>query len=181
VKRLGAIIAGGQSMRFGSDKALALLDGRPLIQHVVDGLHDQVDQIIICGRDWPGLRSVADRPTDDLGPLGGINAALYCAQQNGFDAVVTAGCDVLPVPRFPDDLADGKAAYIVGHYLFGIWPVSLSETLNQYLAEQSDRSMRGWIAAIGARELPATEDHRNLNTPDDLAQFARNHEAATCQ
>jgi molybdenum cofactor guanylyltransferase len=181
VKRLGAIIAGGQSTRFGCDKAAAMLNGKALIEHVVDGLQDQVDQIVICGRDWPGLLSVADRPANDLGPLGGLNAALYFAKQNGFDAVVTAGCDVLPVPRLHDDLPGGKAAYITGHYLFGIWPVSLSETLDQYLTQQTDRSMRGWIAAIAARELPITADHHNLNTPDDLAQYAGNHEAAGCQ
>jgi molybdenum cofactor guanylyltransferase len=180
VKRLGAIIAGGQSTRFGSDKAAAMLNDKALIEHVIDGLNDQVDQIIVCGRDWPGLTTVADRPSNDLGPLGGMNAALYFAQQNGFDVVVTVGCDVLPVPHFPDDLKVAKAAYVAGHYLFGVWPASLSCTLDVYLAEQSNRSMRGWIAAIGARELPVTADHRNLNTRDDLAQYATRHEAATC-
>jgi molybdopterin-guanine dinucleotide biosynthesis protein A len=53
VKRLGAIIAGGKATRFGSDKAAALLNGRPLIEHVADGLREQVDALIVCGRAWP--------------------------------------------------------------------------------------------------------------------------------
>ncbi|MFM2236672.1 MAG: MobA-like transferase domain, partial [Pseudomonadota bacterium] len=38
MKRLGAIIAGGKATRFGSDKAAAQLNGRPLIEHVAYGL-----------------------------------------------------------------------------------------------------------------------------------------------
>ena len=52
---LGAIIAGGQSRRFGSDKALAVIDGRPMIAHVTEALRPQVEMVAICGRDWPGL------------------------------------------------------------------------------------------------------------------------------
>jgi molybdenum cofactor guanylyltransferase len=181
MKRLGAIIAGGKSTRFGSDKAIALLDGKLLIEHVVDGLREQVDHVIVCGHQCPGLTSVTDRPHDNLGPLGGINAALYFAQQNGFDNVVSAGCDVLPIPYFPDDLPDGNAAYIAGHYIFGVWPSLLSAALDAYLSEQSDRSMRGWIAAIGAHELPAKSRYQNLNTPADLAEYARSREVSACR
>ena len=35
---LGAILAGGQSRRFGSDKASASLDGKSLLDHVADAL-----------------------------------------------------------------------------------------------------------------------------------------------
>ncbi len=35
VKLLGAVLAGGSSTRFGSDKALALLAGKPLIEHAI--------------------------------------------------------------------------------------------------------------------------------------------------
>ncbi|MBA3896663.1 MAG: NTP transferase domain-containing protein, partial [Sphingomonadaceae bacterium] len=59
---LGAVLAGGASRRFGSDKALAMRDGRPLIAHVVDALATQVDAVVVCGRDWGGLPSIADRP-----------------------------------------------------------------------------------------------------------------------
>ena len=101
MRRLGAIIAGGKATRFGSDKAAAMLNGRPLIEHVADGLREQVDRLIVCGRAWPGMDGVEDAPFPDMGPLGGLNAALRYAQQNGFDIVVTAGCDVVPVAKFP--------------------------------------------------------------------------------
>lgn len=177
MKRLGAIIAGGKATRFGGDKAAALLNGRPLIEHVADGLREQVDRLIICGRAWPEMDWVEDRPSADLGPLGGLNAALHYAQQNGFDYVLTAGCDVLPVPHFPDKLASENGAFIADHYLFGIWPTSLSDALNRYLIDQSDRSMRGWIKSIGAQLLPTTLSHANLNTPADLNAYAKNPES----
>ncbi len=172
MKRLGAIIAGGKASRFGGNKSTALLLGRPLIEHVALGLESQVDKIIICGAQWPGMDSVADRPRAHLGPLGGINAALYFAQQNGFDLVLTAGCDVLPVAQLPKDLPDGIAAYVTDHYVFGVWPASLWQTLDHHLAQQSDHSMRHWITTIGARAVPSVTPHYNLNTQEDLALHA---------
>ncbi|PXA92942.1 molybdenum cofactor guanylyltransferase, partial [Nostoc sp. 3335mG] len=59
---LGAILAGGQSSRFGSDKALAELDGRILIDRVASAIQPQVDGLIVVGRIHPGLEAVADRP-----------------------------------------------------------------------------------------------------------------------
>src|SRR5579872_4815856 len=98
---LGAVLAGGRSSRFGSDKAAALIDGRPMLEWVIDALAPQVDDVIICGRASPGRISVAYRPRPDLGPLGGLNAALHHAAANGFDAVLSVPCDT---PRLPADL-----------------------------------------------------------------------------
>jgi molybdopterin-guanine dinucleotide biosynthesis protein A len=41
------ILAGGFSNRFGQDKGLLLLAGKPLIKHVLDVLHGMVDETII--------------------------------------------------------------------------------------------------------------------------------------
>lgn len=172
MRRLGAIIAGGKATRFGSDKAAAVLNGRPLIEHVADGLRKQVDKIIVCGRAWPGMDSVDDAPFADMGPLGGLNAALIYAQQNGFDAVVTAGCDVVPVPELPRNLPDGCAVYIDGHYLFGVWPVALAPVLDRHLRNQDDLSMRSWITLTGAQAIMSSDIFHNLNTPLELAQYA---------
>lgn len=172
MRRLGAIIAGGKATRFGSDKAAAVLNGRPLIEHVADGLRKQVDKMIVCGRAWPGMDGVDDVPFADMGPLGGLNAALIYAQQNGFDAVVTAGCDVVPVPELPRTLPDGRAVYIEGHYLFGVWPVALAPVLDRHLRNQDNLSMRSWITLTGAQAIMSSDIFHNLNTPLELAQYA---------
>ena len=50
---LGAVIAGGRSTRFGSDKALALIGGERLIDRTIAALDPQVDRLVVCGRKWP--------------------------------------------------------------------------------------------------------------------------------
>jgi molybdenum cofactor guanylyltransferase len=164
---LGAIIAGGNAKRFGSDKAAALLNGKALIDHVADGLRQQCDSLIICGRDWAGFESIADRPAADMGPLGGLCAALHYAAQHGFDEVVTAGCDVLPVPLIPSTVP----CVIEGHYLHGRWPAKLAGLLDKHLASQSDYSMRAWMRVIGAAQIPTDMVLHNLNSPQALRDY----------
>jgi molybdopterin-guanine dinucleotide biosynthesis protein A len=171
VKLLGALIAGGQSRRFGSDKALALIDGKPMLAHVIKGLEQQVDEVVICGRDWPGLASLPDRPAADQGPLGGICAALHHARDNGFDAVLTAGCDTLPVPGKLAELFGHRPGVIKDQPLFGFWPADMAALLDAYLAEQPRRDMRGWIEHSGAREIDTPIAFSNVNTPEDYARF----------
>jgi len=172
VKRLGAILAGGKSSRFGSDKAEALLQDRPLIEHVAGALRHQVDDVILCGRERPDLTHVADRPFADMGPLGGLNAALHYACNNGFDVVLSVGCDVLPIPDMTRILDIETAHYIEGHHVFGLWPVSLAAKLDEHLEQQSNHSMRHWIETAGARPILSPVPHFNINYPADLAQYA---------
>jgi molybdenum cofactor guanylyltransferase len=170
VRVLGAIIAGGHATRFGGDKGAALIDGRALIDHVRDALVPQVDAVVICGRDWPGMVSIADRPAADMGPLGGLCAALRHATANGFDAVMTAGCDVLPVPDLRA-LVGPVAAVVDRQRLFGFWPAALAQMLDDHLASQNDRSIRHWVAVSGARTVPCPTAFHNLNTRDDFALY----------
>jgi molybdenum cofactor guanylyltransferase len=168
VKTLGAIIAGGKAKRFGSDKGAALLNGRALIDHVSDGLRPQVDLVIIAGRLWPGMLTLEDRPSSGLGPLGGLCAALHYGAHNGFDRVITAGCDVLPIPTLSNVAGDGPFV-IEGQYMLGMWPVGLADALDHHLTGQSDLSLRHWLAVSGARQINSDHEFYNLNTPADLA------------
>jgi molybdenum cofactor guanylyltransferase len=173
MKILGAIIAGGKATRFGGDKAAALLNGKALIDHVADGLRPQVEALVVCGREWPGIESIADRPAPGMGPLGGLNAALHAAQQNGFDAVLSAGCDVLPVPDFRR-LSEGEdgAVVVKDHCLFGLWPTVFAAQLDSHLSKGTDRSMRHWIATSGAHEVACDTVFHNLNTQADFMLYA---------
>lgn len=171
MKLLGALIAGGQSRRFGSDKALALIAGRPLLAHVIEGLEQQVDEVVICGREWSGLASLPDRPAPDQGPLGGICAALHHARENGFDAVLTAGCDTLPVPHGLTGLFGRRPGVIKDQPLFGFWSADMALLLDAYLADQPRRDMRGWIEHSGVREIDPPIAFSNVNTPEDYARL----------
>jgi len=46
-KRTGIILAGGAAERFGCDKGLLELDGKPLVLHVFDKIKDQVDEVVL--------------------------------------------------------------------------------------------------------------------------------------
>lgn len=52
MRLLGAILAGGRSRRFGTDKAVAQWNGAPLLAHCVAALSPQVDHVVLCGREW---------------------------------------------------------------------------------------------------------------------------------
>lgn len=58
------------SRRFGSDKAMARIDGVTLLDHVHAALQPQVDDIVLCGRSWLEWTSIPDVPGPGLGPLG---------------------------------------------------------------------------------------------------------------
>jgi len=155
-KVLGAIIAGGRSRRFGSDKALAPIDGRPMIEHVVAALLPWVDDLAICGRTYGEDRCLPDYPKEDLGPLGGFNAALHYAAANGFGAVITVPCDT---PRVSPEIfaalrRQTGPACLAGCPVIGVWPVILAERLNSFVVADARRSVRRWAGLVGAVELP---------------------------
>jgi molybdopterin-guanine dinucleotide biosynthesis protein A len=165
-RRLGAILAGGASSRFGSDKALATFEGRPLIAHVADALLTGCDALVICGRDWGGHRALADSPVPGLGPMGGLCAALQHAEAEGFADVLAAPCDLLGVAGAGARLGPGPAV-ADGQWLLGLWPATLAGALRGLLQAEGAVSARRWIAVSGAatRAVPGL---RNINAPTDL-------------
>lgn len=166
---LGAILAGGQSRRFGSDKTQAMFQGKALLNHVSDALRPQCAELVIAGREWPGIISVADIPLNGQGPLGGLAGALDYAQRNGFDAVLSCGCDLLGIPS---DLAErfGAAPAILDELpIVGLWPADLADTLAMWLADPANRSVYRFADHIGARRVPTPASITNINRTSDLA------------
>ncbi len=171
---LGAVLAGGRSTRFGSDKAQVLWHGLPLIDHVLNRLATVAAAVIVCGRLHAGATSIADRPASDLGPLGGLNAALHFAAANGFEFVISAPCDA---PLLDDALLShlrsaGDNRFLVEMPVIGCWRSDGAAALDQHLRASNDRSMRRWAALIGAVPL----DHPappNINRPADLDMLGR--------
>ena len=78
----GLVLAGGQSRRMGTDKALLEHGGRSQLAHVVELLEAEVDRVFVSARpdqqDEPErsrYELIVDR-YEDMGPLAGILSAM---------------------------------------------------------------------------------------------------------
>jgi molybdopterin-guanine dinucleotide biosynthesis protein A len=175
MRLLGVVLAGGRSSRFGSDKALALLAGRTLLDHAIAGLAPHVEAVAICGRQVPGFAAIADRPRPGLGPLGGLAGALRYGADHGYAGVLTTGCDM---PVFPPELAQALigegAAVLDSQPLAAFWPCALDDALDMWMAAQDDRSLRGFARHAGARQIAMPDlDLPNINRTEDLDALAK--------
>ena len=167
-KVLGAILAGGQARRFGSDKAHALFAGARLIDRVAAALGAQCESVVVCGREEPGFHCISDWPEPGLGPLGGLAAALRHAEAGGFTHVLSAGVDV---PDLPHDLAAilaGEGAAIVeSQPVVGLWPAAALPALEAFLGG-GGRALYRFADAISARRVELLAPLMNVNRPEDL-------------
>jgi len=166
---LGAVLAGGQSSRFGSDKALARLDGATLLELAVARLASWCGAVVVVGRGEGTVPVVADWPGPGMGPLGGIAGALRHAREQGFAAVLTCGVDSPGLPdALPALLAPGPS-YVADQPVIALWPVSAADTVAAILRGSGRHSMLALAEATGARRVVLPCPTVNVNRPEDLA------------
>lgn len=173
---LGVVLAGGQSRRFGSDKAVALLAGKSLISRAVDAMSGWCEHVIVAGRETAPAPTVPDWPHDGAGPLGGIAAALHHAQDEGYDSVLSCAVDTLGLPENVLELLTPAPAFLADQPVVGNWPVSATPVIERILRSEGSHSMRAFADAIGAREVKLPRKTDNINTPADLAAAEARHE-----
>lgn len=180
------ILAGGASRRFGGpDKALATLDGRPLVSHVIARLlAANLDLAINTSDDGAyarfGLPLLADRVEGRLGPLAGVLTAMRWAAEQGADSVFTAPADT---PFLPDDLLEQlarPAAPIVMagsngqvHHICARWSCLLAEDLERALVDEGIRAVWAYAARHACETVVfpqrgGIDPFFNINTPADL-------------
>ena len=197
---VGVILAGGLARRMGGgDKPLVKVGGRSMLDWVVERLSGQVTRAIINANGDPvrfsghGLPVVADTIEGFAGPLAGILAGLQWARMNLPNAkfVVSVAADT---PFFPADLVlrlndarrvDGSAIALAAssdgvHPVFGLWPVSLADDLENFLREGQSGKILAFVdrhpnvrAEFADVPLPgggAADPFFNVNTPGDAAE-----------
>lgn len=182
------ILAGGQASRMaGRDKGLLILDGRPLIEHVIDALRPQTDSIMInANRNIEryqayGYPVISDRIPDFAGPLAGMLAAL---QQTDSEFLLCVPCDG---PWLPGDLLqrlhhamlEKDAEISCAHDGDRLHPVFalLKRSLRQPLADYIDaggRAVHRWfnsrkLAQVDFSDVPAL--FVNINTAEELQRI----------
>lgn len=122
VIRRGFVLAGGRSRRFGSDKAVAPLDGQPAARALVRVLEDAGLRAAVVARGVrPELADVPhalepDRP--DAHPLYGIAAI------GGDDAVFVCPCDAVALTPAQVRALCAAGALSADSPLVGVWPAA---------------------------------------------------------
>ncbi|URK87621.1 molybdenum cofactor guanylyltransferase MobA [Rhizobium sp. RCAM05350] len=196
----GVVLAGGRSLRMGSDKAAVILGGKPLVHHVIERLAPQtaglsVNSNTATGLEFaPGVPVFADTVPGYVGPMAGVlsgmrNAARHLPVASHIATVPT------DTPFFPTDLVarlqaaitePGQiaVAYSAGimHPVFALWPVALADELEHWLLTDDKRRVRGFIERhpVAEVEFPMIETvdgpidpFFNINTPADLETAER--------
>jgi len=138
----GIILAGGRSNRFGTNKALALWQGKRLIEGVLEVMRSIFPTVLVAVKrtddyrflEAPGIRLVQDL-TDEHHPLGGIYSGLVHA---GTEYAFVTACDMpLLQPGLVEALwgiCDGCQAAVpiwggIPQPLCGFYATSCSEIL----------------------------------------------------
>ncbi len=94
IQASGAVLIGGKSRRFGSDKTFISIDGIPLSVILYDRLSEILNEIIFVGDRPDKLQDGRKYMVDlmpDRGPLGGLYSALSAAQE---DYCFLTACDL---------------------------------------------------------------------------------------
>lgn len=167
---LGCVLAGGQSSRFGSDKALAELHGHTLLALAVDRLSGWCEYVVVAGRETAPAPTIPDWPAPGSGPLGGIAAALHLARDEGYAAVLTLGVDSIGLPENLPELLAPAPAFLASQPVVGLWPTSACEAIEAVLTGEGRHSMIAFAQAVGARAVKLAAKPANINSPADLAE-----------
>tara|TARA_Y100000588_G_scaffold5267_1_gene6380 strand:+ start:912 stop:1496 length:585 start_codon:yes stop_codon:yes gene_type:complete len=180
------ILAGGQASRMGGrDKGLVELNGRPLIQYVIDKLSQQNVSITInANRNQERYQDfapvVSDSFPDYPGPLGGIHAGLKNADT---DWVGFVPCDS---PQINEDLVarfcaavNPESDILVAHDgefkqpVFTLFHKRVLPRLEAFL-ERGDRKIILLYKDCVTEFVDFSDSPNcfvNLNTPEELTQF----------
>jgi molybdenum cofactor guanylyltransferase len=169
----------------GIDKGLIALQHKPLMQHVIERLKPQVNEILInANREIHqyqafGYPVLQDRYANFIGPLAGFSLGLQYAKH---DYVLTVPCDS---PLLPHDLAQRLLAGLIesntdiivassnghAHPVFSLCKKTVLPSLDQYLALGEHR-VSAWQKSLRYTETDFSDysdAFTNLNTIEDLA------------
>lgn len=175
------ILAGGKGRRMGgADKGLLQYKGKHLIEHALESISPQVDDIVIsANRNLDqytalGYQVCTDHTDSYDGPLAGIASSLpHCRH----DWALVIPCDM---PSLPDGLvvAMMKATFATRlvvintrgkHQLLFLLHRDLLDSIKHYLAG-NQHSVMQWVDSVDHRtiEMAIDTDFLNINNPEQL-------------
>ncbi|MBC8447885.1 MAG: molybdenum cofactor guanylyltransferase [Chloroflexi bacterium] len=182
----GIVLAGGQSQRMGTDKALLQMDGQPLIGWVLERLQQLSDDLIIVAKDTAPYTHLGARLVTDAYPgqgvLVGLHAGLKAAR---YPRALAVACDMpfldLRLLRYMIVAGRGHDAVLprIGGYpepLHGLYRVKSCLPAIEQALDSGQFKMTSFLPSVQVRYV---EEHEvglfdpqhlsffNVNTPED--------------
>ncbi|MGJ8620392.1 MAG: molybdenum cofactor guanylyltransferase MobA [Methylophilaceae bacterium] len=183
------ILSGGRATRMnGLDKGLVTLHNKPLIQHVVERITPQVNEVLINANrkieqyQTFNLPILQDDNPNFIGPLAGFSLGLkHCKH----DYLITVPCDS---PLLPGNLAERLMKGLINHSadiavaksagnnhpVFSLMNKSVLPSLLAYI-EQGGHKVSTWQKSLQYIEVEfndCNEAFINLNTFEELDTLA---------
>lgn len=184
-----AILAGGQSRRMGTDKSFVLLNGKPLLQHVIERVSKLNLPVILIANQIEkysgfGLPVVSDVMAD-TGSLGGIYTAI---QHGDVNRTLCVACDM---PRLNPTLlnyllgqssdADAVVPMVAGtaHPLHAVYRQTCLSVMQAQIMG-GDLAIHRVFPQVDTRFVsedmlrlldPDLQSLVNVNTPEELAIY----------
>ncbi|MBI2337249.1 MAG: molybdenum cofactor guanylyltransferase [Deltaproteobacteria bacterium] len=180
-KILGVILAGGQSARFGSNKAFALYDGVPIIHRVLKAMQEVFAETFLITNTPEVYRHLPLPVYQDLlpqrGPMGGLVTAFSLTHK---EKIFVVACD-LPLldPALIECIlkeAQNFDAIIPvseqEEYLMAVYSHTLFAGMRQQILT-GERSLKKFLAGKPNIHRLNLHPHQscNINTPQDLARL----------
>ena len=188
----GVVLAGGKSVRFGSNKALELLMGKRLIEHALAALRPFCTGLMVVAND---LEPYLDLDLDaalvrdvvpDQGPLGGIYSALLFSPHDWIFARATD----MPflVPALAEKMIESKNGFdavvprLGPHFepLTALYHWNCCPAVARVLEQEGERKAAHFYRKINVRYVseeewravdPEGRSFRNANTRQELAKL----------
>ena len=148
---LGVVLAGGQSTRFGSDKALAELGGHTLLARAFDALTGLCELVVIAGRDTGPGHCIPDWPRAGHGPARRDRRRAAPRPRRGLRQRADLRRGFGRPARQPARAARPPPRPIVeSQPVIGHWPAGAVDAIETLLLADGKHSMLAFAEAIGA-------------------------------
>ncbi len=186
---LAVVLAGGKSQRFGQDKSQVKLGNKILIDHVLDQIHDQFEEILIVANKSISFQkskkiSIIKDYKKGLGPLGGVLSSMKWVKENNknYRWISTFPTDtpfftLKELNKFYSEIneTEGNLFFIKSkntrHNIFGLWSIELIKNLEFDLLS-GERKVELWADKMNVKIIDIDFDEKdpffNINTREDL-------------
>ena len=183
----GVILAGGKSSRMGLAKEFLSVNGRPILDNVLDALNPLFSEILVVTNDkkrFPDLKraKVVEDLVRERGPLGGIYTGLRAAS---CEKAFFVACDMpflhnALIRRLLDYARKNDCDCVIPRYAERIQPLhavysrKIIQTIEDLL-KGKDLSVMQLIKRCKCKYIDANKEEAasflNINTPQDLKEI----------